>query len=390
MSSFNPLSYSEIVANQESAVSAAGTPLINFNPGSVVAALIQANAGNSLWLQGLIAYVISINRLATSTGVNVDTFINDFGYTRPPASSASGTVTMSRYTSSIAAVINGASSIDSIPAPALISSSVTQQQYFVTVDVANPYWDPLQNAYILPIGYASINVPIQAVIPGINGNAQIGQIDTINSAITAIDTVINSAQIINGTDAASDSQTKIDFVLYLASLFRATEQAIEFAITQVKDVVRYSLVENLTHPSGDPDPGFFYAVIDDGTGSPSGTLITEVYNSIAFYRGLTIHYAVYAPSVTNVTIVVSVKTNLLELTATVQANVKAALVEYVNTLSFGINLYYTRVAQVCYDADPSVIDVFSYTVNSGTSDLVGSVNGIFLTNTGSITVNVNP
>lgn len=231
MSSFNPIPFSEIVALQESAVQASATPLANFNPGSVLAALIQANAGNFLWLQGLIAFVISINRLATSSGVNVDTFINDFGYTRAAAIPASGTVTMSRFTSSIQAIIYANSSNTGLsPSPALVSASVTQQQYFVTVDTSNLYWDDTQQAYVLPIGIATIDVPVQAIIAGINGNAQIGQINTIDSVIVGIDTVTNAAQIINGTNAASDSVTKADFVLYLASLFRATEQAIEFAI----------------------------------------------------------------------------------------------------------------------------------------------------------------
>lgn len=390
MSSFNPLSFAQIVENEVAAVEAASTALYNFNSGSVLNAILQTNAGNSLWLQSLVAFVISINRLATSTGTNVDTFIADFGFTRPAGTPASGSVTLSRYTPNVQAVIPASNTYPG--SAAVVYSSALQVSYFVTIDPTNPDWSPSQNAYLVPINTSSITVPVQCTVVGTIGNAQISQINTIQSAIVGIDTVTNASAFSNGTNPASDSQTKAAFILYLQSLFRATQQALDYAISITPGVTRYSLVENATAPpaAAQSTPGAFYAVIDDGSGSPPSPLITAVHGNLANYRGFCIAYSVYAPTAVAVTIVVSVLTTGVETHAVVTANIKNALINYIEGLTFNVSLYYSRIAQICYDADPTVLDVFSYTLNGSTSDLVGNVYSVFTINTGAITVTVTP
>ncbi len=390
MSSFNPLSFAQIVDNEVAAVEASSSVLYNFNSGSTLNAILQANAGNSLWLQGLVAYLLSIARLATCTGINVDTFINDFGYTRTQPTAATGAVTFSRASPTTNAVIPASNVYPGSPVAAVVSSSTSQQLYFVTINTANIYWNATQNAYILPSGIGSYDFPVEAVTAGNVGNAQINQINTLYTSIAGIDTVSNAAALDNGTNLATDDETKTGFILYLASLFRATLQAIEYAIQIVPGVVRYNVVENETYPSGSPSsmPGFFYAIVDDGTGSPPGSLITNVTASIENYRGLTIAYSVYEPSVTNVTIAVTVEVPSTYSSMIVTANIKNALVTYINELDIGDTLFYTRLVQIMYDSDPNIIDISGYTLNSGTSDLAGTNTGVFLTNSGAIAVTV--
>jgi hypothetical protein len=73
--------------------------------GSILRAITEANAAVSLWLQGMILQVLGVTRLATSTGTDCDSFVNDFGMTRLGASGALGSVTFSRFTATAQAVI---------------------------------------------------------------------------------------------------------------------------------------------------------------------------------------------------------------------------------------------------------------------------------------------
>ena len=90
MASLSTLDWLPIVRNTVTAVQSLATALINLTIGSVLRAIIEANAAVILWLQGLITYVLTLTRLATSSGSDVDTFIADFGFFRLPASDASG------------------------------------------------------------------------------------------------------------------------------------------------------------------------------------------------------------------------------------------------------------------------------------------------------------
>ena len=58
--------------------------------------------------------------------------------------------------------------------------------------------------------------------------------------------------------------------------------------------------------------------------------------------------------------------------ATVKSAVQTAVQDYINGLGLGNTLYYTRLAQIAYDASPGVTSVASVLLNSGTSDLTAT------------------
>ena len=122
-------SFQQIVDTQSAAMQANSNATLDFSTGSVLLALIQANAANSIWLQALATTLLAVTRLSTSSGTDVDTFIADFGFSRYQGNPASGTVTFSRFTTTIQGIV---------PVGTIISDSTNNLTFVVTSDPSNP------------------------------------------------------------------------------------------------------------------------------------------------------------------------------------------------------------------------------------------------------------
>src|SRR5690242_9710322 len=99
------LNFGTMVNNAAAACQAACNKLLNLAVGSVTRSILEASASVALWIQYLIVQVWLSERLSTSTGADVDSFVGDFGLTRLPATPATGAVTLSRYTAFISSVV---------------------------------------------------------------------------------------------------------------------------------------------------------------------------------------------------------------------------------------------------------------------------------------------
>jgi uncharacterized phage protein gp47/JayE len=238
-------------------------------------------------------------------------------------------------------------------------------------DSGNPHYDAATASYIIPDGTASVTVPIQALVAGSAGNALAGLINTSATAIPGFDTYTNAAALTNGTDGESDAAYRARFVLWINSLSKGTETAIAAAILGVQSNLQYVLVEN-EDTLGNPDPGYFYAVIDDGSGVPSDELVAAVTAAIALVRGFTIGWTVIKPTVLDVPVELTITVASGYTGSSVRAAVQNAITNYVNTRGLGNGLPYTRIAQVAYDASPGVANVINVLLNGGTSDIAGS------------------
>lgn len=389
-------SFNTLVANQQAAILASASALVDFQEGSILQALIEANAGNSLWIQALMSALLAVTRLQTSKGNDVDTFIKQFGYSRPAAVAASGIVNFSRVNTTGASYIPATTTI--------VSTSSTSVQFRTVINSALSYYDPTTNSYVLANGITDIDVPVVCTATGISGNINVGQIDTINSPLINVPTVTNSSAFTNGSEAASDTVTKADFVLYLQGLSRATYQAIEFAIVNTPlygpQIKRYQIIEN-KNTSGVTQYGFFFVVVDDGTGSPPTPLIDGVRSNIELYRGLAIQYDVIPPVTTTIILVIQLTINTsmdLALQTQVTSNVKAALNSYINGLPIGGTkiiaippntsgfLYFSELYDVIFNADPNIISIANLTANAGTSDIALDFKHVALTSNGNISI----
>src|ERR1700683_3189957 len=133
MANLQTLDFSSIVENEVAAVQANSTQLLNLNVGSVLRAILEAIAGVILWLQGLVAYVLTLTRFATSQGSDADSWAADFGFTRLAAVAATGNVTFTRFTTT---------SQSFVPAGTTLQSADGTQSFTVNADTTNSFFNP--------------------------------------------------------------------------------------------------------------------------------------------------------------------------------------------------------------------------------------------------------
>lgn len=358
MANISSQSFSTLVTNMVTAAQAKSTKPLKFSPGSVFLAAFEAVAGMGLWLQAQVAYVLTITRAVTSNGPDLDSFVNDFGLSRLGAIASVGILTFSRFSTVGSAVV--------LPNAPEQSADGTQN-FFVTVDTTNPAWNPAAGGYLMTPGTGSVNVPGVAVTPGAGGNVLANTITVITQPMPGVDTVTNAAAFTNGLDAESDSALRARFVLFINSLSKAIKAAIQFAVASVQQGIFLTLTENFAY-NGSYQPGYFYAVIDDGSGAPPDSLVTRVGQAIEAVRGFTIQYGVFK------TIVLTANVNMQIDAATgydpnaVAANVSLALTTFINGLGLGNSLPYTQLAAIAYGI-PGVVNVMNVTLNSSLSDL---------------------
>ncbi len=362
MPSVNSKSFTQLVSDFATAVQSRSSALADFTIGSILRAVSEATASVTVWIESLILLLLQTTRAATSSGADLDSWVADYGLTRLAAVAATGMVTFSRFTPTNQATI----------APGvLVQSSDGSLQFAVTVDTTNAAWSVSLGAYVIAAGASSITVPVQCTTTGPSGNVIVGAISLLASAIPYVDTVTNALAFSTGIAAETDTALRARFVSYIANLSKATKAAIGYAVTSVQAGVTYVLVDNADY-SGASDPGYFYVVVNDGTGAPSSAFLAKVFSAIDAVRAAGIRFGVYAPVGVTATIALTVGIAAgYDPTAT-RSTVSTALTSYIAALNIGATLSYTRLVQIAYDASAGVANVTGLTLNGGTSDLTAT------------------
>ncbi len=358
--------FSTLVEGMAASVQGAAASLLDLTVGSVLRAILEANASIALWIQWLIVQVLATTRLATSTGSDCDSFGADFGFVRLPAIAATGQVSFSRFTPTIAAFI---------PIGTNVAVPANNARFMVTADPANAAFSAPLGGYNLAAGVASLTVPVVAVVPGAAGNVQPGAISMLTSALPGIDTVSNANMMIGGFDAESDTAFRARFGNYLASLSKATSLAIGAAISDVRQGLSYQISENINQVAA-VQPGHFVVTLDDGSGAPPASLLSLVYNAVDAVRPVGSSFAVQGPLVSTANISMNITTTADVSHQTMIAQVAAAIETYIAGLSVGATLSYTRLAQLSYSVSPAILNVESILLNGGTADLVPPLFGV--------------
>lgn len=333
--------------------------LLDFTVGSILRALIEAVAGIALWLQGLILRTLAASRASTSEGEDLDSWMADFGLARLQASSSVGQVTFSRFTPGAQAVI---------PLGALVQTADGRQRFQVTLDTTNGAWNAGLSGYVVPIGQASITLPVASLEGSEQANVQANTITQIVSNIPYIDTVNNAAAFTGGAEAETDEAFRRRFILFIASLSRATKYAVGYAITSLKLGVNYTLTENEQY-DGSWRPGYFYVVVDDGTGSPPVGLLSDVTASIELYRPAGVLFNVFPPTVSNILVSMTISVRSGYHSPAVIAAVGLAIEAAIKAIPVGDGLPYTKLAQLAYEAHPGVANVTNLMLNLSTADI---------------------
>lgn len=347
---------------------AASSTVLNFAVGTVFRALFQGVASGLLWMQYLILQVLQQAFLTSSTGTQVDNWLEQFPLFggRIQAVTSDGQVTFSRFTATSSALIPA---LNGTVLAAQVRTADGTQTFNVIPDTTNPLWNAAQWGYLIPAGTASATVPVEAVTAGTGGNVGANTITQIVGSLPGIDAVNNADAFTNGEAAESDAAVKLRFQNWQTSLAEGTYPAVATAASSVSTNITFEILPN-SLADGTYAPGFFTVVIDDGSGAtPSGT-VTAVANAVNAVRPLgTTAYVVAATKLAaNVTLTLTVGSNYSVSDA--QAAVNAALATYIGSLAVGATLAYNIIPKIAFDAYPGITNVTLITLNGGATDLV--------------------
>lgn len=319
-------SLGQIVQSWTAAAQAACSTALNFAVGTVNLALAQGGGSLGLWLQQVALYILGLTRFATSLGVDADSWGADWGYKRLPGVAATGNLTFSRTDTTVQAVV---------PVGATVQTADGSQTFTVTLDLTNIAYNAGLGGYVIAAGTASVTVPAQCAAVGVAGNVLASTISVITSSIAAVTTVNNAAAFVNGAAAETDAAYKARFVLFLAGLATSNEAAINSAIANVQQGLKYVKVENYDYPGVTIDNGNFFVIIDDGSHAPPASLVTAVYNAIYPIRGFTVRFSVNAPTPVTVNVAGTVTSAAGFVHGAVVQAVDTAWANYLNNLPLG-------------------------------------------------------
>ena len=278
--------FSSLVQTMAASVQASSRQLLDLTVGSVLRAVLEANASVALWMQWLILQVLQTTRAATSTGADLDSWMADFALVRLAAVPATGIVTVSRFTPSIAALV---------PVGALVRTADGTRTFVVRrIRPIRPFlrcrtamcWRAVSRRWMCRCRLSS---------PAGAGNVQVASVTQLATAMPGVDAVSNAAPFQNGLDAEADSAFRDRFANYLDSRSRATPLAIGYAVTSIQQGLQYTIQEN-QDTTGAWQPGSFVVTVDDGSGTPSATLLATVATAIEAVRPVGSTYAVRPPT----------------------------------------------------------------------------------------------
>ena len=316
-------------------------------------------------------------RAATSVGPDLDTWMADFSFYRKPAIFATGTVQFSLRT------VNSSNII--IPLGSVVQTYNGAIQYQVIADSNKPAWNPSLNAYVITAGQLSANVTVQALVTGAAQNVQAAQLNTMASSVTGISFVTNVAPILNGADPELDQPLRDRFKLWVQSVNgKATPGGVYSAAINVPGVVAISELEN-QDINGLFQPGYGILVVDDGTGSPTASLVAAVQAAVEPIRGNFTQWLAVPSVVANLSILLNVHF-LSSANAQAQSvgllNVLNAVLDYVNSLEIGTPLRLENVSSVAKGADPNVdyVQAGSVRINGAAADYIATSQQVLRSN----------
>lgn len=230
-------------------------------------------------------------------------------------------------------------------------------------------------ASTINIGSSSINVPVQAVMPGTTGNQPPGSITVVISGLIYPLSVTNAQAITGGADAESPSQALSRLSAKIASINSSSPVALSNGLIGVQAVGSSETVMYATCYEPwilDPADGAgFTMYIDNGTGAASSGLIAAAVSTLngnqasgqLGYRPGGVPYNVAAVVPVLADVVVQGTINGLGNSVTVSGAMTTAADAYFNSLLFGVTAYQGNLAAAVSNAALGVLTSLSVTLS---------------------------
>lgn len=349
--------FSTLVSDAAAAVQGSSRALVDLSVGSVLRAILEAQASMALWMQWLVVQVLSMTRASTSEGADLDSWMDDFALARLPAVAAIGQVRFARFATTEAVVVPVGTLVRTADA-----GQGAGQGFAVRADAGHVAWNAGLGGYVMGAGVGSVTVPVQAEVAGSAGNVLAGSITLIADALGGVDTVANDWALAGGLDAETDAALRLRFRDYLASRSRATPVAVGHAVASLRQGLRWRVAEGI-------GTGMFTVTVDDGSGAPPPDLLEAVALAIEAVRPVGTSFAVQPPLLLLADVELSlVVANGADAVA-VAGQVRDALVARMTALDIGAALPWTMVATIAYGASPAVVNVSGVALDGAEADL---------------------
>lgn len=343
----NTKTHQEFVDDQAAGWASALRLTPSLKPGDPARAIFETNATQLQAVQATVIAVFAFSRAATCFGADLDSFYNEFGFYRLPAQPASGEVTFSLNEIHETEVV--------VPIGTIVQTVAGDIQFEVIKDVSMAAWDYSRSAYVIPLGQTQINVRVQSTETGADQNVLANQLTVFTSEISGPDSVTNQQPFTNGEDEEADADFRLRFVPWINSRRLGTPDALRSAVLELQTNLTVAILEN-QNIHGTRVDGFVTVIVDDGTGDPPQELIDKAQEACDKVRAAGIEVQVYGPTKINVVVGLSISINPDFDAIEVRAAVRAAVINYVNSLAMGETLYLSSVIPVV-KAVPGVISV---------------------------------
>ena len=139
--------------------------------------------------------------------------------------------------------------------------------------------------------------------------------------------------------------------------------------------LKFVVAEN-QDASGQAHVGNFVVTVDDGSGTPPGSLLAAVYSAVDAVRPVGTTFAVLPPQVVPAAVALTLQTQPGGDHDAVSAAVNAQITAWVQALGIGASLPVSRIAGLAYATDPAVVNVTLISINGAPYDLAPPADGV--------------
>lgn len=333
-----------------------------FTSGDPLLAFWQSISVQLDFLQAQVQIVLGLSRAQTSTGADLDTWMEQFNFFRLGSNHATGAETFLRLTPAPSQIV--------IPAGAIVQTVGGGTQYEVVADTNETSWSSDIGGYVLSPGQTTVTATVEALVGGSAANILANTLTQFGSSVPGIDQITNPAPITNGVDAESDADFRQRFILYLATLAKATRSAILAAALGVEQGLMVSLLEN-QRPNGTALLGSFTVVADDGSGDPPAAILSAIFDAVNDTRAFSVEPFVIAPTALQAAIRFAIHLSTGAVVVTVEAAVQNAVAAMVNALPPGGVLYASAVISTALSVlGVAAVNPSTVLINNSSSDLI--------------------
>jgi len=308
---------------------------VDFSDGEPLRTIIEALMAELDFQYFQLEQVYDNGFIDTAYGEDLDKLVALLGVKRIQATYATGIVTFSRST----------------PAPQnFVIPLGTLIETMPNLEGVSIQFQTTQDAVLLE-GTTSVDVPIQALLPGSQGNVVANKIIVINEPPTGIESINNNEQTNNGADTETDDELKERARHVLDSSGLGTVKALEYSIKEIAGVKSVE-VNNMARGIGTVD------VLVLGDIIPlSNEIKTEILNTIDNTKPLGVDVQLLEPSVVYQNIDVTLYISEGYTIDDVKDEVENAILSYVDSLTIGQTLIFNQLSKSILNSSSIIIDL---------------------------------